>query len=117
MTLNNDNDNDALASLRETRARISEQAAKLEEELRAAVFEARKSGATWKQVGEAMGLTKQGAWEKFASSGDVDDVEQVAPPKPAKERRRMVRDYTDEDNVVVRIVGRREAPPTRRTNA
>lgn len=31
----------------------------------AAIRKARSEGATWTQIGEAMGITKQAAWERF----------------------------------------------------
>jgi len=34
---------------------------------------ARRSGATWAQIGEALGTTKQAAWERFRSLDDRDE--------------------------------------------
>lgn len=39
----------------------------------ALIREARASGATWTQVGEALGMSKQAAWERFR---------QLDPAKP-----------------------------------
>lgn len=36
-------------------------------ELEAAVQRARDEGATWAQVGEALGVTRQAAWQRFGS--------------------------------------------------
>lgn len=33
--------------------------------LRESVVQARDAGATWREVGDALGVTKQTAWEKF----------------------------------------------------
>ena len=34
---------------------------------RQAVAQARAEGATWEQVARALGMSRQGAWERFAS--------------------------------------------------
>jgi ClpX C4-type zinc finger len=41
--------------------------AQVDESLRGWVRRARQLGATWAQVGEALGITRQSAWERFAS--------------------------------------------------
>lgn len=35
---------------------------------------ARRSGATWAQIGEALGTTKQAAWERFRRLDPVEEV-------------------------------------------
>ena len=35
------------------------------EELRAAVKAARVNGATWQEIGDSLGVTRQAAWERF----------------------------------------------------
>ena len=49
----------------------------LKELLRAVVDDMRDSGASWTDVGEALGMSRQAAWEKFSS-------ECPAVPRPAK---------------------------------
>jgi ClpX C4-type zinc finger len=39
----------------------------VEESLRGWVRRARQLGATWAQIGDALGITRQSAWERFAS--------------------------------------------------
>ena len=41
--------------------------AQVEETLLGWVRRARRLGATWAQVGEALGITRQSAWERFAA--------------------------------------------------
>ena len=41
--------------------------AQVEEALLGWVLRARQLGATWAQVGEALGITRQSAWERFAA--------------------------------------------------
>jgi hypothetical protein len=41
--------------------------AQVEESLLGWVHRARKLGATWAQVGDALGITRQSAWERFAA--------------------------------------------------
>ena len=41
--------------------------AQVEESLLGWVLRARKLGATWAQVGDALGITRQSAWERFAA--------------------------------------------------
>lgn len=43
---------------------------RLQDELRRAVREARKLGHSWQEVAEALGTSRQAAWERF---GDEDD--------------------------------------------
>jgi len=38
----------------------------VERALREAVHRARDAGYSWAEVGEALGMTKQSAWERFA---------------------------------------------------
>ena len=51
-----------LASL----SKIAEAQTQAEENLRLWVTKARSNGATWKQLGEALGMTRQSAWERFS---------------------------------------------------
>jgi hypothetical protein len=41
--------------------------AQVEESLLGWVRRARKLGATWAQIGDALGITRQSAWERFAA--------------------------------------------------
>jgi hypothetical protein len=41
--------------------------AQVEEALLGWVLHARHLGATWAQVGDALGITRQSAWERFAA--------------------------------------------------
>ena len=41
--------------------------AQVEESLLGWVLRARQLGATWAQVGDALGITRQSAWERFAA--------------------------------------------------
>jgi|ERR1700728_1746982 len=54
---------DELLSLLPGVARASD---RVEEELRLWVGKARSMGATWARVGEALGMTRQSAWERFS---------------------------------------------------
>ncbi len=38
----------------------------VETALQEAVREARRAGYSWTEIGEALGMTKQSAWERFA---------------------------------------------------
>ena len=40
--------------------------------LHAAVARARRDGATWRQVGLALSITRQAAWERFSASSVAD---------------------------------------------
>lgn len=44
---------------------VDAQAHTIDADRAALVREARAQGATWEQVGEALGVTKQSAWEQF----------------------------------------------------
>jgi len=55
---------DPLAALRE----LTRSEAELEALRRAKVEAARASGASWEQVGEALGVSRQSAWEYYSSS-------------------------------------------------
>lgn len=46
--------------------RIAASAAQVEGSLRSWVGEARRRGLSWTQIGEALGVTRQSAWERFA---------------------------------------------------
>jgi len=41
----------------------------LEKMLREQVRAARQTGRSWSEVGDALGTTKQAAWERFSASG------------------------------------------------
>jgi hypothetical protein len=51
-----------LAQLNEVAHRVEE----VEDDLLAAVAEARKAGASWTDIAEALGVTRQSAWERWA---------------------------------------------------
>jgi len=55
---------DPLAALRE----LTRGEAELEALRRAKVEAARADGASWEQVGEALGISRQSAWEYYSSS-------------------------------------------------
>jgi len=55
---------DPLAALRE----LTRSEAELEALRRAMVEAARACGASWEQVGEALGVSRQSAWEHYSSS-------------------------------------------------
>lgn len=66
-----------------------ERLARAEEELDEAVMAARERGATWEQVGEALGTTRQGAHRKYAAReserlASLDMALVIRPRKPAK---------------------------------
>jgi len=52
----------------------------LQELLPLTVAEARAAGASWQQIGEALGMTKQSAHKRFA--GDRPDIEQLPLSDP-----------------------------------
>jgi hypothetical protein len=43
------------------------------------VAEARAAGASWAQIGWALGLTRQAAWAMYHAEGDADSDDQPAP--------------------------------------
>lgn len=45
---------------------VAAASAQVEENLHAWVAKARSLGATWQQVGAALGMTRQSAWERFS---------------------------------------------------
>jgi ClpX C4-type zinc finger len=53
---------EALASL----PRIAAAGAQVEQQLARWVHKARALGATWARIGEALGMTRQSAWERFS---------------------------------------------------
>lgn len=55
---------DPLAALRE----LTRGEAELEAVRRATVAAARDAGASWEQVGEALGISRQSAWEYYSSA-------------------------------------------------
>lgn len=44
-------------------------AARIEEKMGEVVNECRRSGRSWTQIGQALGISKQAAWERFAGEG------------------------------------------------
>lgn len=46
--------------------KVAATAAQVDENLTAMVGRARELGATWAKVGEALGMTRQSAWERFS---------------------------------------------------
>lgn len=53
------------------------------------VAEARRSGATWDQIGDALGMSRQAAWEYFAKSASERLAESVAPNSDLSEEEAM----------------------------
>jgi len=49
--------------------RIEAAGAQVEQNLVAWIRKARSLGATWARIGEALGITRQSAWERFAGEG------------------------------------------------
>ena len=62
--------------------RISAVAAQVEQRLAAWVGVARDKGASWARVGEALGMTRQSAWERFKQPGS----NRAAGGKPSRPR-------------------------------
>ena len=54
-------DADVLASLRRARETLDN----TQTAISALVAEARTQGATWQGIGDALGITRQSAWERF----------------------------------------------------
>ena len=52
--------------------RIAAVAAQVEGGLQRWVAEARRRGTSWASIGDALGMTRQSAWERFAQTGDLD---------------------------------------------
>jgi ClpX C4-type zinc finger len=50
-------------------APVAEAGAQAEQNPGSWVAKARSLGATWSQVGEALGMTRQSAWERFSGEG------------------------------------------------
>lgn len=48
-------------------AGISKGMARIEERVGFFVAEARKKGHTWEEIGEALGVTRQAAWERYST--------------------------------------------------
>jgi ClpX C4-type zinc finger len=46
--------------------RVAAASAKVEQQLTAWVRQARSRGLTWTRIGEALGVTRQSAWERFS---------------------------------------------------
>lgn len=47
---------------------LASASAELDERLASCVGEARSVEATWEQIGQALGVTRQSAWQRFSSS-------------------------------------------------
>ena len=47
---------------------LASASAELDERLASCVEEARSVEATWEQIGQALGVTRQSAWQRFSSS-------------------------------------------------
>ena len=54
-------------SLEAALANVARARAQVEESLLGWVRRARTLGATWAQIGDALGITRQSAWERFAA--------------------------------------------------
>jgi len=61
----------------------------LDELRRREVAEARRSGATWDQIGDALGMSRQAAWEYFAKRASGRLAESVAPNSDLSEAEAM----------------------------
>jgi len=46
---------------------ITEGTAMLDRQLRDSVAQARKQGVSWEQIGKALGVSRQAAWERFST--------------------------------------------------
>ena len=51
--------------------RVAAVADQVETDLRGWVAELRRRGVTWSRVGDALGITRQSAWERFSGASDV----------------------------------------------
>ena len=47
---------------------LASASADLEQRVASCVEEARSSDATWEQIGQALGVTRQSAWQRFSGS-------------------------------------------------
>jgi hypothetical protein len=45
---------------------LADGSAKVEDKIQELVTHCRTSGKTWTQIGQALGMTKQSAWERFS---------------------------------------------------
>lgn len=56
---------------------ISHASSSLSERLRDAVSSARAVGLSWDLIGGALGVSRQAAWERFATGTDAEDAPRV----------------------------------------
>lgn len=68
LTISSDGDVDPLGVLRG----ITRGMRKLDNALRDAVASARSRGHSWEEIADALGVTRQSAWERFAQSEDEE---------------------------------------------
>ena len=73
---------DALRELARTEA-------ELDDIRRHQVAEARRTGATWDQIGDALGMSRQGAWEYFAKRAQDRLAESAAANEDLSEDEAM----------------------------
>ena len=73
---------DALRELARTEA-------ELDDIRRHQVAEARRTGATWDQIGDALGMSRQGAWEYFAKRAQDRLAESAAANEDLSEEEAM----------------------------
>jgi predicted ArsR family transcriptional regulator len=53
-------------------AEYGDQARHVDQKLRALVAQARSEGASWEQIGQALGITKQAAQQRFGKTAKTD---------------------------------------------
>jgi hypothetical protein len=74
LTISSDGDVDPLGVLRG----ITKGMRKLDNALRDAVASARSRGHAWEEIADALGVTRQSAWERFAQSEDEERAKAIA---------------------------------------
>lgn len=74
--------------------RLSEQLRTAEARLRQAVEQYRAEGITWGQIGQALGVSRQAAWNRFGGSAEVDTNTRSATRTARAEARQANGDHT-----------------------
>lgn len=75
----------------------------IESGLRANVDRARAAGHSWKEIGDALGVTRQSAWEKFGPNREMNDAIEAAfgafadRPGPSSEEMRKIARLEEEE--------------------
>lgn len=82
---------DTVTSLDEL-ARIQEDSDKLEQQRLRAVASARRAGATWEDIGRALRLARQSAWERYAPLIEALEASWISATLSEDEARALARD-------------------------